>query len=230
MGNFWFLSSRISMRNSSGVTTNAWSVLPLPPGNTDTPAAFHRATDSWTFGTMKPTWFTTDPTVPPVGVCSRKMTSTPGNRTRALSPWTSAPPIAKKIFLVASMLRVLRCQCPMVTPASFGVNACPHAIPAESTKIPHKAKVSFFTTYSFLDCQMCDERLPKLRINIRQVAHVEKVYRKLERAASGSMTARDLFLGLLSSGSTEPLKDGSEAGEARLSGQRSVRFVDDNAA
>src|SRR6267378_4604249 len=111
---------------------------------------------------MKPTWFTTDPTVPPVAACSRKTTSTPGNRTRALSPWTSVPPIAKKIFLVASMLRVLRCQCPMVTPASFGGNACPHAIPAESIKIPHKTKIIFFTTYSFLDCQMCNERLPKL--------------------------------------------------------------------
>jgi len=82
----------------------------------------------------------------------------------------------------------------MVTPASFGVNACPHAIPAESTKIPHKAKVSFFTTYSFLDCQMCHERLPKLRINIRQVAHVEKVYRKLERAALGIATLHEALL------------------------------------
>jgi len=33
-----------------------------------------------------------------------------------------------------------------VTPASFGGNACPHAIWAESIKIPHKAKISFFTT------------------------------------------------------------------------------------
>jgi len=35
MGNFWFLSSRISRRNSSGVTTNAWSVLSSPLGNTN---------------------------------------------------------------------------------------------------------------------------------------------------------------------------------------------------
>src|SRR6267143_18762 len=101
---------------------------------------------------MKPTWFTTDPTV---------------------------PPIAKKIFLLASMLRVLRCQCPMVTPASFGGNACPHAIPAESIKIPHKTKIIFVTTYSFLDCQMCNERLPKLVLTYAS-CHKEKILRILQ--------------------------------------------------
>jgi hypothetical protein len=46
----------------------------------------------------------------------------------------------------------------MVTPAPFGENACPHAVPAESIKNPHKAKAIFFTTYSFLYCEMPNQR------------------------------------------------------------------------
>ena len=55
------LSSRISMRTPSGVTTKAWSSRLLLPGSTGTPAAFHWATRSCTLLTMKPTWFTTEP-------------------------------------------------------------------------------------------------------------------------------------------------------------------------
>jgi hypothetical protein len=36
---------------------------PLLPGSTGTPAAFHLATDSWTFFTTNPTSLTTEPTV-----------------------------------------------------------------------------------------------------------------------------------------------------------------------
>ncbi len=53
------------MRTPSGVTTKAWSGRLLVPGSTGTPAAFHLATCSWTLLTMKPTWFTTEPGVPP---------------------------------------------------------------------------------------------------------------------------------------------------------------------
>jgi len=57
----------------------------LLPGSTATPAAFHLATDSGTLLTMNPTWFTTDPTEPPVGGAVApgvfKLTTTPGNVT-----------------------------------------------------------------------------------------------------------------------------------------------------
>src|SRR5882724_5112693 len=84
---------------------------------------------------MNPTWLTTVPTVPPVGAGAPwfrcKYTATPGNFTTSKLPALIAvPPMATKIFLLASTSRVLRCQCPMVTPASFGGNACAHAVPA----------------------------------------------------------------------------------------------------
>src|ERR1041384_1699609 len=53
------------MRRPSAVTTNAWSVRPLLPGSTATPAAFHLATDSCTLGTRETAWLNTPPPVPP---------------------------------------------------------------------------------------------------------------------------------------------------------------------
>ena len=53
------------MRTPSGVSTKAWSNRLLLPGSTGTPAAFHWATRSGTLSTMNPTWFTTEPWVPP---------------------------------------------------------------------------------------------------------------------------------------------------------------------
>ena len=96
------------------------------PGSTGTPAAFHLATDSGTFFTMKPTWLTTDPTVPPVAggepAATLRLTTTPGKVTRCRrSSLVSTPPMPTKIFLLAATSRELRCQWPMVTPASFGV-------------------------------------------------------------------------------------------------------------
>src|ERR1700677_3054455 len=84
---------------------------------------------------MNPTWFTTDPTVPPVagGEPARmcKYTRTPGNLTTSKSPrLTDVPPMATKIFLLASTSRELRCRWPIVTPASFAGNGCAEAAPA----------------------------------------------------------------------------------------------------
>jgi hypothetical protein len=66
---------------------------------------------------------------------------------------------------------VLRCQCPLVTPASFGGNGCPHAIPTESIKIPHQAKITFFTTYSFLYREMYNEHATRSPTNSPKCNH-----------------------------------------------------------
>ena len=126
IGFFWLLFSRISIlravrRHDIGliqpvvVAGQHRHARGLPFG--------HRL---WTFGTMKPTWLTTDPTVPPVGGASPgrscRYHDTPGNITLLKSPVIPGvlPPMPTKIFLLASTSFELRCQCPMVTPASLG--------------------------------------------------------------------------------------------------------------
>ena len=113
------------MRKPSGVVIQAWSGRLLFTGLHRNPGGLPLGDDSWTFCTVKPTWFTTDPSVPPVeGAGSRRcsITMTPGNRTSSKNPaLTAVPPIATKIFLLASTSRELRCQWPMVTPFSLGV-------------------------------------------------------------------------------------------------------------
>src|SRR2546427_1105707 len=104
---------------------------------------------------MNPTWLTTVPTVPPVGAGAPwfrcKYTATPGNFTTSKLPDLMAvPPIATKIFLLASTSRVLRCQCPMVTPASFGGNDCAQPIPTARVEIIHRTAISLFIAGSFL--------------------------------------------------------------------------------
>src|SRR2546425_3421115 len=109
---------------------------------------------------MNPTWLTTVPTVPPVGAGAPwfrcKYTATPGNFTTSKLPDLMAvPPIATKIFLLASMSRVLRCQCPMVTPASFGGNDCAQTIPTARVEIIHRTAISLFIAGSFFVKIVC---------------------------------------------------------------------------
>jgi hypothetical protein len=49
-----------------------------------------------------------------------------------------------KIFLLASTSRELRCQCPIVTPASFGGAACAKADPAASCDASHSVAIKVF--------------------------------------------------------------------------------------
>src|SRR5258705_4033257 len=68
---------------------------------------------------------------------------TPGNRTMSKLPFlTAVPPIATKIFLLASMSREFICQCPMVTPISLGGKACAQAVPATRLNISDNAAIS----------------------------------------------------------------------------------------
>src|SRR5437867_10815345 len=95
-----------------------------------------------------------EPTVPPLGggvpAAWCKITSTPGNRTVSkLPPLTSVPPMARKIFLLAATSRLLRCQCPMVTPASFGGNACAHAVPADKPQNTNNTMIACLIVGSF---------------------------------------------------------------------------------
>src|SRR5436309_10724556 len=55
---------------------------------------------------------------------------------------TAVPPMATKIFLLASISREFMCQCPMVTPASLGGYACARAVPATRLNISDKAAIS----------------------------------------------------------------------------------------
>src|SRR5712671_3057412 len=55
---------------------------------------------------------------------------------------TAMPPIATKIFLLASMSREFICQCPIVTPISLGGNACAQAVPATRLNISDNAAIS----------------------------------------------------------------------------------------
>jgi len=85
---------------------------------------FQRAVDACTSFTINPTWLTTEPIVPPFAGgagCRRcRLMRTPGNRTNSKSPgFIAVPPIATKIFLLASISLELRCQWPMVTPDSL---------------------------------------------------------------------------------------------------------------
>src|SRR6266850_1915279 len=110
------------------------------------------------FWTMNPTWLTTVPTVPPVGGAAPwfrcKYTATPGNFTTSKFPALIAvPPIATKIFLFASTSRVLRCQCPMVTPASFGGNDCAHVVQTARNGIMHRTEISLLKAGSFLEIE-----------------------------------------------------------------------------
>src|SRR5712671_6834311 len=56
---------------------------------------------------------------------------------------TAVPPMATKIFLLASISREFMCQCPMVTPASLGGYACARAVPAIRLNISDKAAIRF---------------------------------------------------------------------------------------
>src|SRR3989442_1393588 len=55
--------------------------------------------------------------------------------------------MATKIFLLASTSRVLRCQCPMVTPASLGGNDCAHVVPAARKQITHTGEISLVSLF-----------------------------------------------------------------------------------
>src|ERR1700704_803492 len=137
--------------------TQAWSLRSLLPGVTATPAAFHLATASCTFGTRKPTWLITVPSVPPLdgatpGRRCRK-TTTPGNFTMSKSPGLAAtPPNATKIFLLASTSRELRCQCPIVTPASFGGAGWAKAVPIVRLDTSQSADINAFMVASQFGC------------------------------------------------------------------------------
>src|SRR5712675_1923355 len=61
------------------------------------------------------------------------------------SPGLAAtPPRATKIFLLASTSRELRCQCPIVTPASFGGAGCARAVPAARLDTSQSADINAF--------------------------------------------------------------------------------------
>src|SRR5262245_11473786 len=57
-----------------------------------------------------------------------------------------------------------------------------------------KLKSVFSRLAPFWIAKCVNEQLLKLRINIRQVANLEKVYRKLERAALGIATLHEALL------------------------------------
>src|SRR5262245_41532828 len=70
------------------------------------------------------------------------MTTTPGNVTRCSGPPSAAvPPIPTKIFLLASILAELRCQWPMVTPASLGLKGCAQAEPLARHEVTNRAAI-----------------------------------------------------------------------------------------
>src|ERR1700704_6100050 len=61
------------------------------------------------------------------------------------SPGLAAtPPKATKIFLLASTSRELRCQCPIVTPASFGGAGWARAGPAARLDTSQSADINAF--------------------------------------------------------------------------------------
>jgi hypothetical protein len=55
----------------------------------------------------------------------------------------AVPPIATKIFLLASMSREFRCRWPLVTPAALTGNGCAHAAAGTSSEITHSAEINF---------------------------------------------------------------------------------------
>src|SRR5439155_23966171 len=107
--------------------------------------------------TMKPTWFTTDPLVPPVGGgvpgAASRVSMTPGNVTRWRPPaWKALPPMPTKIFSLTATSFELRCQWPLVTPASLNGNGCAAAVPAAKVDASNKAA----NTVVFMGCSMLE--------------------------------------------------------------------------
>jgi hypothetical protein len=69
---------------------------------------------------------------------------------------TTVPPMAARIFALASTSRELRCQCPMVTPTSFGGAACAKAdatmrFDTRRLDASHRAEISLVTAASLLE-------------------------------------------------------------------------------
>jgi len=62
----------------------------------------------------------------------------------------AVPPKARKIFLLASTSPELRCQCPMVTPASLGGNGCAQADAVAKPVMSHSAGMSVLTIASYI--------------------------------------------------------------------------------
>src|SRR5258706_3657882 len=61
----------------------------------------------------------------------------------------SLPPMARKSFLLASTSFEMRCQCPIVTPASLNGAGCAAAVPAASVDASNNAtKIVLFTNTS----------------------------------------------------------------------------------
>src|SRR5258708_11057422 len=57
-------------------------------------------------------------------------------------PVGEVPRMPTKIFLLTSMYFELRCQCPMVTPASLGANGCAQAVPAVRVDASNRAVIN----------------------------------------------------------------------------------------
>src|SRR6187402_1223329 len=116
--------SRPSWRPMSSVTTHgagASSFVTIRK-----PFALILSTAARRFGTPKPRWSTELPLEPPVGFCSRSMTSTFGN----LTIWRPAtvigvpPSVSPKNFRLAGMLVTLRWWWPYATGASLAASSC----------------------------------------------------------------------------------------------------------
>src|SRR5947209_598872 len=67
-------------------------------------------------------------------------------------PVGEVPPMPTRIFLLTSMSRELRCQCPIVTPASLGVKGCALAAPAASVVVRKSAAIRVLMAVSLLGC------------------------------------------------------------------------------
>src|SRR5258706_430017 len=64
---------------------------------------------------------------------------------------TATPPMATKIFLLASMSRELRCQCPIVAPAAWGGKVGAEGVPAASVNISDKAAIHLVMADLFVE-------------------------------------------------------------------------------
>src|SRR3954454_21262333 len=67
-------------------------------------------------------------------------------------PVGEVPPMPTKIFLLASMSFELRCQCPMVTPASLGVKGCADTVPVATVVVRNNATSRDFMNASLRAC------------------------------------------------------------------------------
>ena len=126
----------------------------LLPGSTGTPAAFHWAMRAWTLSTMKPTWFTTEPWLPPspFSVPRFKLMYTPGNIMSGFPPgMNNLPPMARKSFLFASRSLEAMCQWPIVTPVSLNGAGCAAAVAAVSTETSNKPENTSLMDASLLN-------------------------------------------------------------------------------